>query len=593
MRTLELLAPARNAEVAREAILHGADAVYMGASSHGARKSAANSIDDIRRTVEFAHGFRARVYATVNTIVYDRELRDVERLITGLYRAGVDALIVQDMGVLRLDIPPIAIHASTQCDNRTPEKARFLQEAGFSQIVLARELTLPEIKAVCDSVSVPVEVFVHGALCVSYSGRCHASCAANGRSANRGECAQLCRLPYTLADASGKVLAKDRHLLSLKDFNASDCLSALIEAGASSFKIEGRLKDAAYVKNVTAYYRQKLDEIIAAAPGLYRRSSFGKSEISFRPDPAKSFNRSFTHYFLDGPKPSSIASLMTPKSLGEPVADTASLNNGDGISWFTREGEYRGALVNGVDKERIITSDGSRIPKGIPVRRTADIRFQQALAKPTAVRKVAVDISLDQTGISASDERGVEVRLPLGCTLSKARSSQDHSRALLKFGTTIYEPRSFKSSLAEDVFIPASELSALRRRLVEALDAANTDSYRFEPRRPESMDAVYPCSRLDYRDNVANGLAEAFYRNHGVKEIEAALETSPRKGEEGLTVMTTRHCILRELGLCRKDNPEAVRGLKEPLTLRHDRRIYRLAFDCHRCEMKVIVKRME
>ena len=380
LRELELLAPARDAEVAREAILHGADAVYIGPPSHGARKSASNSLDDIRRTVEFAHQFRTKVYATVNTIVYDKELRDVESLIHNLYRIGIDALIIQDMGILRLDIPPIPLHASTQCDNRTPEKARFLEEVGFSQIVLARELTIKEISDICHTVKIPVEVFVHGALCVSYSGRCHASYRACGRSANRGECAQLCRLPYTLSDSKGNIIAKDRYLLSLKDLNASDRLKELIDAGAASFKIEGRLKDAAYVKNVTAYYRRQLDSIINSHPERYIRASCGQSDISFNPDVTKSFNRSFTHYFLDSPRPDEISSPLTPKSIGEPINDLSMLHNGDGISWFDKSGNYRGALVNGIVNGKIKLSDGSSIKSHSQIYRTSDLRFNQLLS---------------------------------------------------------------------------------------------------------------------------------------------------------------------------------------------------------------------
>ena len=303
VKTLELLAPAGNPDIAREAILHGADAVYIGASSHGARHNASNSIDDIKRVVEFAHIFRAKVYVTVNTIVYEKEIRQVERLISDLYNIGVDAIIVQDMGILRMEIPPIQLHASTQCDIRTPEKARFLQDAGFSQLVLPRELTLEEIREISEAVEVPLESFIHGALCVSYSGRCHASFATCGRSANRGECAQLCRLPYTLSDAEGRILARDKHLLSLRDLNTIDILPKIIAAGVTSFKIEGRLKEAAYVKNTVSAYRQALDSFISENPDKYRRSSAGKSEISFIPSLSKSFNRGFSHYFIDKRRP--------------------------------------------------------------------------------------------------------------------------------------------------------------------------------------------------------------------------------------------------------------------------------------------------
>ena len=334
MRELELLAPAGNADIAIEAILHGADAVYIGPPTHGARKAAANSLEDIKKVVSFAHQFGAKVYCTVNTIIYENELTEVESLIRKLYIIGVDALIVQDMGILRMDIPPIALHASTQCDTRTPEKAKFLEDVGFSQLVLARELTLNEIKKIHDTVDVPLECFIHGALCVSYSGRCHASQATKGRSANRGACAQICRLPFNLTDSRGRVLQKNKHLLSLKDFNLSDNLEELIQVGVSSFKIEGRLKEVGYVKNVVAYYRQKIDEIIRKYPDKYRRSSYGKSTIDFIPQLDKSFNRGFTTYFLNDRRPANISSPDTPKSMGEIITDINQLNNGDGISYF-------------------------------------------------------------------------------------------------------------------------------------------------------------------------------------------------------------------------------------------------------------------
>lgn len=509
-RPLELLAPAADRDVAMQAILHGADAVYMGGPSHGARRRAANSIDDIRAVTDFAHTFRARVYVTVNTLVYEHELKEVEHLCRDLYEAGVDALIVQDMSLLRLDIPPIALHASTQCDTRTPGKARFLQDVGFSQIVLARELSIPEIHAVTDAVSVPVECFVHGALCVSYSGRCGASFMSMGRSANRGECAQMCRLPYTLRNGRGEILEKDRYLLSLRDFNASRSLRDMVEAGVSSFKIEGRLKEADYVKNVTAAYRLRLDEIIAGSDGRYRRSSCGTSEITFSPDLAKSFNRGFTSYFLEGRRPGQMASLRTPKSMGEIIDDPRKLNNGDGISFFNASGEYEGVGVNRVDNGRIIGSRPFRLPRGAEIHRTLDRRWQTMMARDTAVRTVAVDISVDDTGVTARDERGVSVRVALDADRSPARKPMDPRPVFAKLGGTVYRLREFVNRLDPSVFIPASQLTAIRRRLVEALDRANLDTYRFDTRRPE-LPVPYPAATLDSRDNVANSLARRFY----------------------------------------------------------------------------------
>ncbi|MDE6382545.1 MAG: U32 family peptidase, partial [Muribaculaceae bacterium] len=464
MRQLELLAPAADRDVAVQAILHGADAVYMGGPSHGARRKAANSIDDIRATVEFAHRYRARVYVTVNTLVYENELRKVEALCRDLYLAGVDALIVQDMSLLRLDIPPITLHASTQCDTRTPEKARFLQDAGFSQIVLARELSIDETRRIADSVDVPLECFVHGALCVSYSGRCAASQVSLGRSANRGECAQMCRLPYTLRNGRGEVVEKDRYLLSLRDFNASARIEEMALAGVSSFKIEGRLKDSSYVKNVTAAYRHAIDAVIARHPGMFCRSSCGKSKIAFTPDLSKSFNRGFTEYFLDGRHPGTMASLSTPKSMGEIIRDPRMLNNGDGISFFNASGEYEGVGVNRVENGRIVGSRPFRLPKGAVIHRTLDRCWQSLMSRDTASRSIRVDITIDETGVSAADERGVKVRVALDADRSVARKPMDPRPVFAKLGGTVYRLGEFVNNLAPSTFIPASQRTALRRR---------------------------------------------------------------------------------------------------------------------------------
>ncbi len=584
MRKLELLAPAGNHDIAVQAILHGADAVYIGASSHGARSNAANSIDDIRRTVDFAHIYRAKVYVTVNTIVYEKELRPVERLITDLYRAGVDAIIVQDMSILRMDIPPIQLHASTQCDIRTPGKARFLQEVGFSQLVLPRELTLQEIRYIADAVDVPVECFVHGALCVSYSGRCHASQSTCGRSANRGECAQLCRLSYTLTDANGKVICRDKHLLSLRDFNTLDLIPEMIAAGVSSFKIEGRLKDAAYVKNVVAAYRRIIDDVISANPDQYCRSSFGRSEIDFEPNLSKSFNRGFTHYFLNQRSPNSIISPDTPKSLGEPIDDVGQLNNGDGISFFDSKGNYSGALVNGVSGSRIITAKPADIPKNAQIYRTFDRIWDKKMQGETASRKIAVSFYLDNTGLTARDERGCMVRLPLEVTRDVARKEMDYSPIFAKLGNTHYRLEKFSSELDKSVFIPAGELTQLRRDATEALDKANITTYRFEPRAKENIEARYMTDNLTYRDNVANTPATQFYKEHGVKIIEPAIEVK-RDENAKIRVMTTRHCILRELGMCKKE--QVSRRIDEPLTLSSGKSKFTLKFNCRDCEMQV------
>ncbi len=586
VRQLELLAPAGNSDIAMEAILHGADAVYMGASSHGARRNAANSIDDVKRVVDFAHMFRAKVYVTVNTIIYENEIRQVERLISELYNIGVDAIIVQDMGILRMDIPPIELHASTQCDIRTPEKAKFLQDVGFSQLVLPRELTLEEIHLMSDSVSIPLESFVHGALCVSYSGRCHASFSSCGRSANRGECAQLCRLPYTLSDSTGKIISRDKHLLSLRDLNTIDILPKMIEAGISSFKIEGRLKEAAYVKNTVAAYRMAIDAFISDHSDSYTRSSCGASDISFIPELTKSFNRGFTHYFIDTRRPHGIISADTPKSLGEIIRDVTKLNNGDGISFFDRQGCYTGTMVNGVQGKHIITSKPVDIPSDATIHRTFDRVWDKQLQRQTAQRKIGVSFTLDDTGLTASDERGCKVRIPMRCTRDIAKRPQDYTPIFSKLGNTVYRLTSFKSELEPSVFIPAGELTDLRRQAIAALDEANLTTYPYKYRRKEHIESQYFSELLDYRDNVANSLAERFFREHGVKKIEPAIETTKHSDGKALRLMTTRHCILRELGMCKKK--KGLGKYSEPLSLQSGKDSFTLEFNCRDCEMHVL-----
>lgn len=589
-RQLELLSPAANASIARQAILHGADAVYIGPPSHGARKSAANSLDDIAEVVDFAHQYRAKVYATVNTIVYDSEVKKVETLCRDLYTIGVDALIIQDLGILRMNLPPIALHASTQCDIRTPEKAKFLEEVGFSQLVLARELSIEEIKKITSTVNIPVETFVHGALCVSYSGRCHASHALTGRSANRGECAQICRYPFTLKDSYGKEICRDKYLLSLKDFNASKSLQELVDAGVSSFKIEGRLKDMAYVKNITALYHLQLNNIVRDSEGKFERSSYGEVELKFIPKEDKSFNRGFTDYFLRERRPFSIASLLTPKSQGELIANPADLNNGDGISFFNKEGSFTGVNINRVDGEKIYPARKIEIPEGAKIYRTSDVKWDKLMGGETAERKIKINIEIDDTGVTARDERGLSVRMRLPDFYEEARNPMDYKNVFNKFGNTIYTLNNFKSYLDPTRFYRLSELSNLRRILVGALDQNNKATYPFSYRKGENPDIRFPYTDLDYRDNVSNKYSERFYRDHGVKKIEKALETSDIK--KGDVVMTTRHCILRELGICRKEGKTA-KNLNFPLYLHYAGGKLELGFNCSSCEMEVKLPRKQ
>ena len=600
---IELLAPARDADIAIAAIDHGADAVYMGASHHGARAGAANTLDDVRRACDHAHKFDARIYATVNTLIYDNELMEVERLVHDLYRVGVDALIVQDMALLRLDLPPIALHASTQCDLRTPAKARFLEALGFSQLVMARELTLDEIAAIRKATTVPLEAFVHGALCVSYSGRCAISQVLKGRSANRGECAQLCRLPYDLVDGQGRVIVEGKHLLSLRDMSQHDRLEQMMAAGVSSFKIEGRLKDISYVKNVVAYYRRAIDRVIDRSPERYRRASHGTVELTFQPAVEKSFNRGFTHYFLDGRRPKDgtvMASIDTPKSMGEYLGkalrcngnvlaiDTqATLANGDGLSFTDSRGQFSGARVNRVlNAGTVQLRERADIARGAHIYRTADKAFNDLLAKQSSTRIIAVDAVLRYTGgmlsLTLEDERGHRVTHTLPCDLQPAAKPQgDRQRAeLAKLGGTIY--RLHDVEVLGDMFIPASLLSQLRRETVELLERTHQVTRVIDKRRPEDKSAPCPVTRLEPADNVANRLAERLYRDHGVTDLQPALEVGTAI-TASTPLMHTRYCIRRQLGACLKGNNAT--ALPRDLYLRTGSTLLSITCDCTRCEM--------
>ena len=610
MRYLELLAPARNADTAISAILAGADAVYMGASSHGARKDAANSIDDIRRVTDFAHQFNAKVYATVNTIIYDRELRDVERLITDLYHAGTDALIVQDMGILRMDIPPVELHASTQCDIRSVEKARFLAEVGFTRLVLPRELSLKEIEEI--HLAVPdteLEAFIHGALCVSYSGDCRASFMTGGRSANRGECAQICRLPYTLLDSRGRTLMEDKHLLSLRDLNRSDSLGAMADAGVCSFKIEGRLKEEGYVKNTVAWYSRILDRVVSESGGNYRRLSAGRSNAGFNPSPDKSFNRGFTTYFLSGHAPvKGIASFDTPKATGTPVGKvkrcegkviiaelSAQLANGDGLGYFDGEGRFQGFRLNRAEGQRLYPASPRTIAPGTVLYRNRDKEWDDAISSARTTRTISVDMVLrtvgaDRLALELTDECGTSVTATATVgQLQQAVTSQEAPRRQLlgKLGGTIYRAGKI-IDLAGGVFIPASALAGLRREAVALLDRARIMTLRFGLRRPENPDAVCQSASLSYQDNVANHLAEEFYRSHGVTEIVPAVEV--KRPDDETLVMTTRYCLRREAGKCLL-TPQGRQWPDTPLYLRSGNISLRVEFDCQRCGMRIYLEK--
>lgn len=609
MPTLELLAPAQNAEFGQQAITHGADAVYIGGPAFGARSNAGNDVRDIEALVAHAHRFHARVLVALNTILRDDELEPARRIAWQVHEAGADALIIQDMGLLELDLPPIQLHASTQTDIRTPEKARFLAQVGFSQLVLARELNLDQIRAIAVATPATLEFFVHGALCVSYSGQCYISHAHTGRSANRGECSQACRLPYDLADGQGQVLARGKHLLSLKDNNQSANLLPLAQAGIRSFKIEGRLKDLSYVKNLTAYYRQTLDQLMTNHPEFHPASA-GTCAYTFTPQPDKTFHRGGTDYFVQGRTPE-ITAFDTPKFSGEWIGEVQSvpnpryfealcrepLNNGDGLSFYTADGELTGLRVNRVEQHGKITKIFPAETRNLPgantkLYRNRDQAFEQALAKDSAQRKIRVRMRLreNESGITLElqDEQGITAQASLSQTGEPAnqpdQARQKLTAQLDKLGTTDFLATDIALAPPQPRFFPASVINQLRRDAVANLIAARAQAYQRPPRAPANP-ATYPEPELTYLGNVHNQAARAFYTRHGVELIAQAFEANQER--DAVPLMITKHCLRYSFNLC----PKQQKGLHpDPLILRHGHDQLTLRFDCKRCEMHVIGK---
>lgn len=598
---VELLSPAKTADIGIEAILHGADAVYIGAAEYGARKSAGNSIADIKRLVDFAHIYSAKVYVTVNTIIKDSEISSVERLITELYNIGVDALIVQDFGILKMNIPPIALHASTQMHNLTPEKVKFLENMGFSQVVIARECSIDDIAKIRDAVSVRLEAFVHGARCVSYSGRCYASAALTGRSANRGECAQICRLPFQLQDAHGHNLGTHNYL-SIKDMDRSAEIETMINAGVTSFKIEGRLKDVDYVKNITAYYRKQIDTVLEKHAD-WKRSSDGISEISFTPNKFKSFFRLYD--------------ISTPKSVGEEVGIVKSeerkkksekrkdksflvkvvsgveLHNGDGFCFFDESGEFFGFRANKVCKLSDVenlwsveTLESLPVKNGVKLFRNFDIQFQTMLSKPTATRRIGVKVELSDKTLTIDDGANkISEIIEIESQVAKNDQTDAIKRQLSKLGETPFTAT--EVNVETKWFFPMSALSNARRSVVSKLILQRQKSMAasreiFSVKNP---DVVYPQNSVDYSENVANKFAEMFYKEHGVIEVAEAFEIN---APTGVPVMFCKHCIRRAIGACKRENTAKSKELAEPLHLIYKNYYLRLEFDCKNCIMKVI-----
>ncbi len=602
-RKIELLAPAKNLACGVSAINHGADAVYIGGPQFGARAAACNSLADIEKLVAHAHRFRARVYGALNTIFTDHELDLAVKLCHQLHGIGVDALIIQDVGLLESELPPIPLHSSTQMNNRTVEKVRFLEKVGFAQVVLARELSLTEIKEIRAATSVPLEFFVHGALCVSYSGQCYISEVMAGRSANRGECAQFCRHKFTLQDGQGQILAKDRYLLSLKDLNLSAHLGALIDAGISSFKIEGRLKDENYVKNVTAYYRQALDTIIDKDNGL-QRSSSGRCSFGFTPNPEKSFNRGMTDYFLTG-RHNAPGAIDSPKSTGQKlgqvvhaekhyfiVATEEVVNNGDGLCFFDAARGLVGIKVNRVDNGKIYPKDPAVLSVGTTLYRNADTAFNKLLSRSEQCRTIALQLKLTETvdglQLLIRDADGIESTTIVKAEKAVARQAGMivplAEKQLRKSGGSVFSIEKISVDLRPELFFPAAVFNDLRRKGLDHHLEIRLEQYFVEHIEIIGNDFPWPAEEVSYLDNIANKKATEFYQRHGVQKIDSRMLRAV--DVDHCALMTTRYCVREQLQMCPKMSSRPVE-LAGPLTIMDNTGVYELGFDCRKCAMTV------
>lgn len=603
MRKIELLAPAKNLETGIAAINCGADAVYIGCEKFSARSAAGNSIKDIQKLIKHAHLYRAKVYAALNTILYDNELEEARKLITVLYNSGIDAVIIQDMGILEMGIPPVPLHASTQCDNYDIERIKFLDKTGFPRIILARELDLGQIKEIRRSTGCELEVFIHGALCVCMSGRCYMSAAMGGRSANRGECAQPCRKSYNFTDADGRIISEAKYPLSLKDLNLTVYLEELIRAGVDSLKIEGRLKDINYVKNVVSHYRNSLDKILEGGNDVVKSSS-GKVFHDFQPDTDRTFSRGYTEYFINGRK-TKISSPDTPKSLGKfcgTVTETGNnwfrlktsekIINGDGLVFFNRENSLSGIKVNNTEAGRIIPRDLNGIYKGAFVYRNHDAKFEKILSRSRTVRKIEVEMVLTEaeTGynLTITDEDGYNATAIVQAQKEFIHSGKTDDalikKQLSRLGSTVFSVTDIKIIFTDNYFLSASILNDLRQKAVEVLIEKRLKDYKIPDIIIKQTDNPYPRRQIDYRHNVSNYLAEKFYKRHGVDKIEKAFETSEK--EISGPLMTTKLCLKYENNLCPVYNKKTS-VFTEPFYLSDGRFMFKLEFDCKNCIMLI------
>ncbi|HNY35943.1 MAG TPA: U32 family peptidase [Candidatus Pacearchaeota archaeon] len=592
IKEIELLAPAKNLNTGIAAINAGADAVYIGAPKFGARAAASNSLEEIEKLIDYAHQFRVKVYITLNTILFDNELKEANDLIWSLYNLKVDGIIIQDMGILEMDLPPVTLIASTQTDNYSLERIKFLEDIGFKRIILARELSLEQIKEIRDNTNLELESFVHGALCVSFSGRCYLSSYLSGRSANRGECIQACRLPYTLVDGENNVIAKNKPLLCLKDFNLSNNLEELIDAGITSFKIEGRLKDEDYVSNVVAYYNKKLNSI-----KKIKRTSTGIVSLGFEPDLEKTFHRTYTIYFLKGRQKDILSS--SPKSIGKLLGrvkdvlndyfileNDVEINNGDGLCYFDKFGNLIGSNVNVVLGNKIFLNDMSGIIKGLDIYRNTDTKFLKSIK---AERKIPLSFSFKENSkgfsLVVKDDDGNqgigEIKINKQEAEKKEKAIENVINQLGKLGETIYTIKEINIKWKKPYFIPISQINEMRREAIDNLSFERKKNYKIEEFKIKDNNIQFITKKLSYEWNVSNKLAEKFYKKHGVVDIEPAFEIKKRD-----KVMTTKHCLKNYFGFCPKDH----KIIKEPLYLINEKgQKFLLKFNCISCQMEVIV----
>jgi putative protease len=611
-KKVEILAPAKNLYQGMFAINAGADAVYIGAPSYGARSNATNPIEDIAELVNYAHLFKAQVFVVVNTILYDHELEDCQKMIHELYSIGVDALIVQDMAIFEMDLPPIVIHASTQANNRDPKHVKFLKDAGMQRVVLARELNLDQIKEIHEATDVELEFFVSGALCVAFSGNCYMSIAGGERSANRGSCAQNCRLPYELKDGTGTTLIESSHLLSIKDLDLSDQLPNLIEAGITSFKIEGRLKDLVYVKNNVSYLRQKLDAYLEENDQFVKASS-GRTIFNFEPQMDRSFNRGYTDYFVNQRK-EKIGSWESPKSKGQYIGkitevtpkgyfieNADDLNNGDGLYFINSANESDGIQVNVVLNSFVIPNNYKEIPVGTEIYRNSDAAFNKLVEREDAtIRKIGVHLTLKESingfELSVIDEDGHATSMILESEKTPSTKGEiileELKKNLSKTGNTPFIVDSINIAFSQHWFLPTSKVNEVRRAVLEQLIEIRVKEYVREEFQLTKTDHPYPVKELDFTYNVSNKMARAFYHRHGVTEIEKAFEIQWDPGKS--RVMVTKYCVKYELGKCARFQRDTMgEKVVEPLSLKHGENEYKLKFNCKPCEMEIWEKDAE